>query len=106
MQTCRLAIGLTARLSLVQTIALKRILAKAIRTVPEWPRESVFPTALANTGYSLWLEHVTDKLYGQGTYWLMWYDPHGNPTIPLSGVLNAPDIQEMTRQLASFLQVP
>jgi len=66
---------------------------------------SVFAQALVNSGYSLWLEYVSGK-DGEEMFWLMWYDPDGSPTIPLSGVFEAPDIQEISRGLASFIQVP
>jgi hypothetical protein len=66
-------------------------------------RGSVFDSPLVNHGgWSLWLEHVVAS-GGSETYWLMWYDPKGVPTIPLSGVLDKADIQEMSRQLASFV---
>jgi hypothetical protein len=65
---------------------------------------SVFNNPLVNhSGYTLWLEHVVDTTDGSKTYWLMWYDPHGKPTIPLSGVMEKSEIQEMSRQLASFV---
>jgi hypothetical protein len=69
-------------------------------------RGSVFRQSLIrHGGYSLWLEHVTEKASGADTFWLMWY--HGGiPTIPLSGVLDASDIQTMAGRLASFIQVP
>ncbi len=66
---------------------------------------SVFPQALVNTGYSLWLEHVTGA-EGEEVFWLMWYDGQGSPTIPMSGVFDGPDIQTISRGLASFIQVP
>jgi hypothetical protein len=68
---------------------------------------SVFPHWLVNhNGYSLWLEHVFEPTTGAEWFWLMWYDPNGDPTIPLSGVFDAADIQEMVGRLASFIQVP
>lgn len=69
---------------------------------------SVFPEALITTekGYSLWLAHVTDKREGPDTFWLMWYDPDGSPTIPFSAVINAAEIQEIARGLASFIRMP
>ncbi|HUZ72960.1 MAG TPA: hypothetical protein VMU87_08235 [Stellaceae bacterium] len=64
---------------------------------------SVFDSSLITHGsYTLWLEHVLEKGTGAETYWLMWYDG-GRPTIPLSGVLDKSEIQEMSRQLASFV---
>ena len=67
---------------------------------------SVFSKELANNGYSLWLEHVKDKLHGTDTYWLMWYNASGIPTIPLSGVLDASDIKVIAGRLAEFLTIP
>ena len=65
---------------------------------------SVFPDALVNTGHSLWLEYVTGV--EDEVFWLMWYDPNGSPTIPLSGIFHSQDIQTISRGLASFIQVP
>lgn len=55
--------------------------------------------------YSLWLEHVasTDDPGATDIYWLMWYDPRGLPTIPLSGVFNREQLGEMVRQLINFI---
>ncbi len=65
---------------------------------------SVFDRELvSDNGSTLWLEHVESIPDGAKTYWLMWYDPTGMPTIPLSGALDKEQIQEMARQLASFL---
>ena len=66
---------------------------------------SVFPQALVNTGYSLWLEHVLGP-DGEEVFWLMWYDQQGSPTIPLSGIFDGPDIQTISRGLASFIEIP
>jgi hypothetical protein len=65
---------------------------------------SVFagPLARNDSGYSLWLEHVTN-LDGDPFYWLMWYDPEGCPTIPLSGIMDRNHIADMSRQLAGFI---
>jgi hypothetical protein len=67
-------------------------------------RGSVFEEPLVqNTdGYSLWLEHVTNDS-GDAYYWLMWYDPDGVPTIPMSGILDREHIADMSRLLASFI---
>jgi hypothetical protein len=74
---------------------------------PSQASGSVFAQPLViHNGYSLWLEHVTEKATSAETFWLMWYDPNGSPTIPLSGVFDAPDIQEMASRLAAFIQVP
>lgn len=91
------------------TCSNKRFETNVAKGHPHGPGQasgSVFAQALAGAAPSLWLEHVTDKLEGRDTFWLMWYDHQGNPTIPLSGVLDAPDIQEVSRRLASFIQVP
>lgn len=90
------------------TCANKRYQTNVSKGHPHGPgtaKGSVFPQALVNTGYSLWLEHVlsTDD---EEAFWLMWYDGQGLPTIPMSGVFGASDIQEITRGLASFIQVP
>jgi hypothetical protein len=60
---------------------------------------------LSSEGYTLWLEHVLDRAEGRKTFWLMWYDPDGSPTIPLSGVFSHDQIREMTSRLASFIEV-
>jgi hypothetical protein len=68
---------------------------------------SVFPQPVfGGIGYTLWLEYVTDKLDGHHVFWLMWYDTNGSPTIPLSGVFDASDIQGIASRLATFIQVP
>lgn len=54
-------------------------------------------------GYSLWLEHVTEKESGGEIYWLMWYDQEGRPTIPLSGVFGRDDLETMVGRLARFV---
>jgi hypothetical protein len=68
---------------------------------------SVFAQSLvAHGAISLWLEHVTDKQNASDTFWFMWYDHQGSPMIPLSGVFDATDIQEMAKRLADFIDVP
>lgn len=68
---------------------------------------SVFDVPLINNGAnSLWLEYVEDHKYGDSVFWLMWYDGSGKPTIPLSGVFNLSQLQEMNAQLAAFIKVP
>jgi hypothetical protein len=68
---------------------------------------SVFDQPLVGGGgYSLWLEYVTDRVDHRDVFWFMWYDSNGSPTIPLSGVFDSADIQEISRRLASFIQVP
>lgn len=70
---------------------------------------SVFPSALVNhDGWSLWLEHVEEKHVEEiGTpaevYWLMWYDPDGRPTIPLSGVFDRTELSAFVGRLAQFV---
>ncbi|MBU4273660.1 MAG: hypothetical protein KKA28_17500 [Planctomycetes bacterium] len=67
-------------------------------------RGSVFANPLISAGgYSLWLEHVLEKTTHQKFYWLMWYDPKGIPTIPLSGVFTKDDLRQMMSQLADFV---
>lgn len=68
---------------------------------------SVFDTALVGSpDYSLWLEYVEDHKYGGSMFWLMWYDRHGAPTIPLSGVFDLDQLRSMNSQLAAFIKVP
>jgi hypothetical protein len=67
-------------------------------------RGSVFPNPLINHGgYTLWLEHVVEKGASTDLFWLMWYDSNGVPTIPLSGIFDRNDLQEMVGQLATFV---
>lgn len=67
---------------------------------------SVFDEALLdNGGYSLWLECVWDKDEGNNVLWLMWYDQHGSPTIPASGVFGLDDMREIGRRLISAVEV-
>jgi len=67
-------------------------------------RGSVFPNSLINHGgYTLWLEHVVEKEGVPDLFWLMWYDPAGIPTIPLSGIFDRNDLREMLGQLANFV---
>ena len=82
-------------------------IAKGYPHGPGQAAGSVFDQALVggHSGYSLWLEYVTEKATGADTFWLMWYDG-GTPTIPLSGVFDASDIQTMASRLASFIKVP
>jgi hypothetical protein len=49
-------------------------------------------------GYTLWLEHVTEKKNGDDWYWLMWYHD-GIPTIPLSSIFDESDLRNMARLL-------
>jgi hypothetical protein len=75
---------------------------------PGHERGSVFPEPLAGGDGkdTLWLEHVTDKDGDERLFWLMWYNPNGNPAIPASGVLNEGDLRRMSQRLAEFIQVP
>jgi hypothetical protein len=69
-------------------------------------RGSVFrePLVLNEDDYSLWLEHVSDRRNpDERYYWLMWCDPSGHPTIPMSGILSREHIANMQRLLASFI---
>jgi hypothetical protein len=69
-------------------------------------RGSVFPEPLENSnGYTLWLEHVIDKRNATETFWLMWYDPNGSPTIAESSVIPADRIKEMVSRLAGFIDL-
>jgi len=68
---------------------------------------SVFEHPLiVHDGSSLWLEHVRSKKGEPDCYWLMWYDSDRSPTIPMSSVFDAPDIQTLAARLAAFIQVP
>ena len=65
---------------------------------------SVLRSALLDRdGYSLWLEHVVEIDTAAELYWLMWYDSNGQPTIPLSGVLNRAELSHMVGQLMDFV---
>ena len=79
-------------------------LAKGFAHGVSGTRGSVLPAPLVAGDYSLWLEHVESKQEdGQRDwYWLMWYDPEGNPTIPLSGVLTRDQLCDMVRHLLQF----
>jgi hypothetical protein len=59
---------------------------------------SIFDEALlrASNNQSLWLEYVTDKQGNSETFWLMWYDAEGDPSIPMSGVVSLDQIKEMS----------
>jgi hypothetical protein len=71
---------------------------------PGNPRGSVFDTAVfENDGYSLWLEHVIEPKTGEEVFWLMWYDPSGNPTIRASGVFNRDDFKQIVGKLTEFV---
>ncbi len=63
------------------------------------------PLAGQQGEYSLWLEHVANRDDPAETdiYWLMWYDPEGNPTIPLSGILHREELADMVRGLMAFV---
>jgi len=52
----------------------------------------------------LWLEHVveTKNPTGKEYYWLMWYDK-GHPTIPMSGVFEKSELENMLKGLANFV---
>ena len=58
---------------------------------------------LISNGYSLWLEHVLEKSSNSELFWLMWYDPNGWPTIPLSGVFGKSDLELMIGRLTTSI---
>ena len=67
-------------------------------------RGSVFKEPLIEgNGWTLWLEHVEEISSGNECYWFMWYQPNGEPTIPLSGVFGRKDLANMQRMLADFV---
>jgi hypothetical protein len=68
--------------------------------------ESVFPEPLIpGEPYSLWLERVRDKRGGPDTFWLMWYDVAGTPTIPMSGVISSDQMRHLIARLADFIEL-
>lgn len=69
------------------------------------PKGSVFdqPLFADPSGYTLWLEHVVEVKSGDETYWLMWYDGHGNPTTKVSGVIPKESLRDLGQRL---IQVP
>lgn len=65
---------------------------------------SVFPEPLIDhDGYTLWIEHVWEPETDAEYYWLMWYNPEGIPTIPLSGVFDRTDLEAMVSRLARLV---
>lgn len=71
---------------------------------------SVFGQPLVSSnGYTLWLEHVIERVKGRAqgkeTFWLMWYDPDGSPTIPMSGVISVDQVKEMASRLSTFIDL-
>ena len=61
-------------------------------------------TAASNGGYSLWIEYLTDasgEMAPGDVFWLMWYGPTGNPTIPASGVFDKKGLAEMIAALTT-----
>jgi hypothetical protein len=67
---------------------------------------SVFDQPLINNGgLTLWLEYVKDKHPGPDVFWLMWYDVNGWPTIPLSGVFDRTQLQDMVSRLAKHITI-
>ena len=68
-------------------------------------RGSVTGDALIGSGgYTLWLEHVEEIGDPQAEwYWLMWYDPSGVPTVPLSSVFTRAQLADMVRELMQFV---
>jgi hypothetical protein len=62
------------------------------------------PLVRTSQGATLWIEHVEEvKNSTQKCYWLMWYDPDGKPTIPLSGVLDKTELGRLAQQLMQFV---
>lgn len=62
------------------------------------------PLVQAPNGATLWLEHVEEaRNFSQKCYWLMWYDSHGIPTIPLSGVFDKVELGRLAQQLMQFV---
>lgn len=65
---------------------------------------SVFPEPLVeHEKWTLWLEHVVQRDTEDECYWLMWYKPDGEPTIPLSGVLYRDDLKQIADKLAKLV---
>ena len=58
---------------------------------------------LVSNGYSLWLEHVIEKSSNAEVFWLMWYDPNGLPTIPLSGIFDKSDLELLIGRLTTTI---
>lgn len=69
----------------------------------ETPGSVLQNSLIDSNGYTLWLEHVIDKASNEEIYWLMWYDPDGKPTIPMSGVFGKVDLEQMVAQLTRFV---
>jgi hypothetical protein len=71
-------------------------------------RGSVFEEPLITNldGGTLWLEYVIEKATATDTFWLMWYDSEGSPTIPLSGVFDSNQLREMVSRLAKHIELP
>ncbi len=62
------------------------------------------PLVQTPEGATLWLEHGEEvKNPSQKSYWLMWYDPTGIPTIPLSGVFDRNELGRLAQQLMQFV---
>jgi hypothetical protein len=61
------------------------------------------PLVQNDEGYSLWLEYVSEPRNPDAHYyWLMWYDPTGQPTIPMSSIFSHEHIANMQRLLANI----
>jgi len=71
-------------------------------------RGSVLNAPLFDFGdASIWLEHVVERSGAQEKcFWLMWYDAEGRPTIPLSGVFGAEQLQRAAAALQPFTRPP
>ena len=59
------------------------------------------PLIRNSEGRSLWLEHVVCKNTGERSYWLMWYDSEGKPTMRGGATFAKPDLKKMLKQLSS-----
>ena len=72
-------------------------------TAGQAPGNVLSAPLITSNGYTLWLEHVLQPSTAAREYWLMWYDPVGNPTIPMSGVFSRNELSEMLARLADFV---
>jgi hypothetical protein len=87
-----------------QNMRYKTNISRGFAHAPNPIQGSVLSEPLSERdGNSLWLEHVvrTDDPE-EDCYWLMWYK-NGHPAIPMSGILDKQDIQNMQRLLAAFI---
>ena len=70
------------------------------------PKGSVFRDPLSGIvgqDYTLWVEHISQhKDPNWEGFWLMWYSPKGNPTLPGSAVFDAKDLRQLVSRLSDF----